>query len=191
MNIMTKAAITGAIAGLSLGACAQHDVSIGLAGATNYATMMVSNNGTIDIAAVELFTGTFRHGGAVVNSFGSSLADFGYGFGDGQHYGVATYSFNGELAAGERTVMAVNFDELVHSEMRTFSGTVTSPDAFTNMRLLVVWVDGYEHYIGMPISTIPALTTFNFTDVPAVPEPGQAAMLFAGLGVLALVRKKT
>ena len=64
MNIMTKAAITSAIAGLSLGACAQHDVSIGLAGATNYATMMVSNNGTIDIAAVELFTGTFRHGGA-------------------------------------------------------------------------------------------------------------------------------
>lgn len=166
---------------LSFGANAQHATTITWVG-NDAVEMRVTTDGPVPIAGLELFAGTPFTKRAIFATGTEGDLSFAH-WADSDHYSVTTLT----VTSAAQT-FHLNVDQVSSGDI-PFNTAVTLASAYSGLRALVLWADGFEATLPMSHGLNDAV--FTFTDIaPAVPEPGQTAMLLAGLGVLGFVARK-
>jgi hypothetical protein len=147
---------------------AQHAVTMTVAG-NDAAIFTVRTDGQVPVVGVELLAGN----GATFTTGTDGDLSWAHWAGP-DHYRVTTLTGEGSFA--------LNFDGVSTGD-RPFSQQVTSPLAWVGSRATVTWADGF--YAIVPTSRDLNPATFAFTDIPPVPEPTSAALMLAGLAIIA------
>jgi hypothetical protein len=189
MNII-RTAVAAALSLAAATASAQHAVTITWdSPANDSTTLTIRNDGPADLVAAELFAGPQIKGRVIFGAGTEGDLSFPH-WADSTHYSVVTLGM--DLQTGEAQSWHVNADSLLLSDI-PFSASANGLSAYTGLRIIPVWRDGFEVYIPMSHTPFDPVTTYTFTDiapVPAVPEPASALLMLAGCALVGVAARK-